>query len=217
MSRRQPLAAACVLAVLAVTACSSSAPATSPAPAGSSAAQAGQPDTEAGVRSAATQFYALYAASLWPQAWQMLTAASQKAAPEATYVAVHQGCPSPSAGMARVIKAVTMAGSTAVVTETVSGAAGALGSVTDAWSYSGGRWGIALDQTAMAVYSHGSAAADLAAAKAAGECAGTPAALPTFATVAPATVQPPPAPPTFATMATVPVPSMSPPAAFPTS
>jgi hypothetical protein len=64
-----------------------------------------------------------------------------------------------------------MAGSTAVVTETVSGAASALGSTTDAWTYSGGKWGIALSQSALASYSHGSAAADVAALKAAGHCA----------------------------------------------
>jgi hypothetical protein len=69
-----------------------------------------------------------------------------------------------------VIKAVTLSGSTAVVTETVSGAASALGSVTDAWQYQDGRWGIGLDQPALAVYSHGTTAADITAAKAAGEC-----------------------------------------------
>jgi hypothetical protein len=132
---------------------------------------AAQPETEAGVRSAATQFYALYSAGQWAPAWQMLTPAAQRQVPEATYAAVHAGCPSASAGLARVIKGVTMAGSTAVVTETVAGVASALGSVTDAWSYSGGRWGIALSQSSLADYSHGSAAADVAALKAAGSCA----------------------------------------------
>ena len=88
-----------------------------------------------------------------------------------TYVAVHQGCPSASAGMARVIKSITVAGSTAVVTETVAGALSSLGSVTDAWTYAGGRWGITLDPTGLKDYSHGSATADIAAMKAAGDCA----------------------------------------------
>lgn len=210
MSQRQPLAAACVLAVLAVSACSSSAPSASPSPAGSAVQAAAQPETEAGVRDAATRFYAFYAGAQWPQAWQILTPASQKAAPEATYAAVHQGCASVSAGQARVIKSVVMAGSTAVVTETLSGAAGALGSATDAWSYAGGRWGIALDQSALASYSHGSAAADVAALKAAGECAGTrPQPLQTLPTVAPATVQPA-AVQTLATLPTMALPTVSP-------
>lgn len=136
-----------------------------------SLAAAVQPETAAAVRSDATQFYALYSAGQWAQAWAMLTPASQKAVPESTFAAVHQGCPSASAGLARVIKSVTMAGSTAVVTETVAGALSSLGSVTDAWSYSGGRWGIALSASSLKDYSHGSAAADVAAMKAAGDCA----------------------------------------------
>lgn len=161
-----------------------------------------QPETEAGVRAAATQFYGLYSAGQWAQAWQMLTAASQQAAPEATYVAVHEGCQAPGAGVARVIKSVTMAGSTAVVTETLSGVAGGLGSTTDAWLYAGGRWGFSLSQSALAGYSHGSAAADVAALKAAGECAGTqPQPLQTLPTAAAASV---PALPTLATLAPLP-------------
>jgi hypothetical protein len=149
---------------------------TSPAPpaagSGGTASQAArQPETEAAVRGDATQFYALYAASQWAQAWAMLAPSAQKAVPESTYVAVHQGCPSASAGMARVIKSITVAGPTAVVTETVAGALSSLGSVTDAWAYSGGRWGITLDPSSLRDYSHGSATADVAAMKAAGDCA----------------------------------------------
>jgi hypothetical protein len=143
----------------------------SPAAEGSTAAQSSQPETEAGVRSTATQFYALYSASQWPQAWQMLTPSSQRAVPESLFVAVHQGCPSASAGLARAIKSVTMAGSTAVVTEGLAGAASALGSATDTWNYADGRWGEVLSPSALKDYSHGSAAADVAAMKAAGLCA----------------------------------------------
>jgi hypothetical protein len=149
---------------------------TSPAPpaagsGGTTSQAAGQPETEAAVRSDATAFYALYAASQWAQAWAMLAPSAQQAVSESTYVAVHQGCPIASAGMARVIKSITVAGSTAVVTETVAGALSSLGSVTDAWAYSGGRWGITLDPSGLKDYSHGSAAADVAAMKAAGDCA----------------------------------------------
>jgi hypothetical protein len=172
--RRPRKLAVAAMAALAVTAigCSRAAPSGAAPPATAAAAQrAAQPGTEAGVRAAAAQFYAFYAAGLWPQAWAMLTPASQAQAPEALYVAVHQGCPSPSAGMARAIKSVVMAGNAAVVTETIAGAGSALGSQADAWSYAGGRWGIALDQSALSAYSHDSAAADVAALKAAGRCA----------------------------------------------
>jgi hypothetical protein len=176
MRRRIPAAITLAATALAVTACASGSPSattSASAPAASSAAPAAaaQPATEAGVRAAATQFYALYAAGQWSSAWAYLSPATKGAVSEATFTAVHEGCPSPSAGMARVIKSVTLAGSTAVVTETVAGAASALGSVTDAWHYAGGQWGVELAPSALAVYKHGSAAADIAAAKAAGNCA----------------------------------------------
>lgn len=173
---------AVLAAVAALTACSS--PAAPAAVTAGTSQAAAQPATEAGVRTAATAFYALYSAGQWPQAWAMLAPAAQQAVPESVYTAVHQGCPSASAGLARVIKSVTMAGSTAVVTEALSGAASALGSFTDAWTYADGRWGLTFSAPDLAVYSHGSAAADISAAKAVGDCAGAHP-LPTLQTVAP--------------------------------
>jgi hypothetical protein len=174
--RRQVCSVIALAAVaLAVTACASGS-SSSGSPSGAAAAPSsasGQPETEAGVRAAATQFYALYAAGQWDSAWASLAPSVQAQVPEATFTAVHEGCPSPTEGMARVIKSVTMAGTTAVVTETVAGAAGALGSVTDAWQYAGGRWGISLSASALTVYTHGSVAADIAAAKAAESCTGS--------------------------------------------
>ena len=141
----------------------------SPADSASSAAAA-QPDTAAGVRAAAQQFYALYTAGQWGAAWADLAPAAQSAVPVATWTAVHDGCPSPSAGMARVIKSVTLAGTTAVVTETIAGSLGSIGAASDAWTYSGGRWGFSPSASSMSIYTHGSVNADIAAAKAAGEC-----------------------------------------------
>jgi len=163
------------VAALVILAAACTSPAAQPA-AGNVTAQAAaqapaQPETEAGVRAAATAFYALYAAGQWPQAWAMLAPASQAAAPEDVYAAVHQGCPSPSAGAAREIKSVTMAGNTAVVTESLAGALSAVATQADAFTYAGGRWGYVLDAATLAAYSHGSAAADIAALKAAGRCA----------------------------------------------
>ena len=132
--------------------------------------QAAEPQTASGVRAAAQQFYALFAASQFAAAWGYLAPSDQAAIPRATYVAVHDGCPPASAGLARVIKSVTVAGSTAVVTETVAGSLGNLGTVADTWTYAGGRWGYSYLPADMKMYSHGSAAADIAAAKTAGDC-----------------------------------------------
>jgi hypothetical protein len=138
---------------------------------GGTAAQSSQPETEAGVRTAATAFYAFYSAGGWPQAWAALSPATQKAVPEATWVAVHSQCTSKTAGLARAIKSVAMAGSTAVVTEGLAGVASALGSVTDTWNYAGGRWGLTLPASSTAIFTHGSVKADVAASKADGDCA----------------------------------------------
>jgi hypothetical protein len=57
------------------------------------------------------------------------------------------------------------------VTETLAGSLGKLGTVSDAWTYSGGRWGFSLSASSMSTYKHGSVKEDIAAAKAAGDCA----------------------------------------------
>jgi hypothetical protein len=130
-----------------------------------------QPETEAGVRTAATQFYSLYSASQWDAAWADLSPATQAAVPKATWTAEHEQCTSASAGMAREIKGITMAGSTAVVQETIAGALSKIGTASDAWTYADGRWGLTLPAADLAIYSHGSVKADVAAAKKAGDCA----------------------------------------------
>jgi hypothetical protein len=144
--------------------------AATPGPAASAAVAAGTPDTAAAAQSAAQQFFTFYSASQWNDAWQYLTAADKHAAPEAVYAAVHRGCPSAAAGIAYSIKSVTLAGHTAVITYTISGATGTLlGNATmpATWTRSG--WGV--EPSGMSIYSHGSVSADIAAAKAAGDCA----------------------------------------------
>lgn len=136
----------------------------------SAAAAAAQPDTEAGVRAAATTFYAFYSGGQWDQAWAGLAPSVQAKVSEATWAAVHAACPSSSDGIARVIKSVTVSGTSAVVAETASGVLGKLGIVSDAWTYSGSRWGIALPASSISVYEHSSVKADVAAAKKAGSC-----------------------------------------------
>ncbi|HEV3381679.1 MAG TPA: hypothetical protein VG142_11945 [Trebonia sp.] len=159
--------------IASTVACSSSAPAPSASTAATASAAASsapaQPETAAAAKSAAEQFFALYSAGQWDAAWELLTPADQKEAPESVYEAVHVGCPSQAAGLAYDVQKVTLAGSTAVVTYTLSGAASSLGSATLAMSWTPAGWGIEPNQ--MDVYSHGSASADIAATKAAGECA----------------------------------------------
>lgn len=62
-----------------------------------------------------------------------------------------------------------MAGDTAVVAVSLSGAAAAIGSVSESLTYTAGRWGFV--RSDLSSYGHGSIKADIAAAKAAGYCA----------------------------------------------
>ena len=86
-------------------------------------------------------------------------------------MAVHDGCPSASAELAFQITNVTVTGSTAVVTYTLSGAASKLGSATQAFTYSQGQWWLVLSDPGA--YRHGSVKDDVAALKAEGECSGS--------------------------------------------
>lgn len=62
-----------------------------------------------------------------------------------------------------------MTGDTAIVTVSLSGAAAALGSASEALTYAAGRWGFVPSD--LSFYKHGSVRAVIAAAKAAGYCA----------------------------------------------
>jgi hypothetical protein len=84
-------------------------------------------------------------------------------------VAVHQGCPSQSAGLAYDVKDATLAGNTAVVIVSLAGVAASIGFESEALTYSAGRWGLVPND--LSFYKHGSVRADIAAAKAAGYCA----------------------------------------------
>lgn len=145
--------------------------ASSPAAPTSAAASPAEPDTKAGVKATASSFYALFSAGQYGAVFQLVDPAQQKTIGKTTYLAVFKGCPSPSSGLARVIKSVTMAGHTAVVTETIAGVLSKLGAATDSFVYKGGKWYYQYPQTVMDLYAHGSVAADVAAAKKAGDCA----------------------------------------------
>jgi predicted MFS family arabinose efflux permease len=122
----------------------------------------------------ASNFFALYSAAQWPEAWALLSTADRAKIPEPTLAAQHKACPSEAAGMAYEIKSITMAGKIAVVTYTIPALEKLYGSATETMSYmAGSGWGIDLDAKALAEYSHGSVKADVAAAKAAGDCSGS--------------------------------------------
>ena len=159
---------------LAVAACSSSSSSSGPAAtsaasslAASPSASAAQPQTAAAAKSVARQYLGLYAAGQYTTSWALLAPSAQKAVPEAVWMGVHQASPSP--GLAYSVKDVTLADSTAVVTVTLAGAASGLASASEAFTYSGGRWGFAPND--LSLYEHGSVKAYIAPAKAAGDCA----------------------------------------------
>lgn len=166
-----------VLAALAagamLTACSAASSGTGPsaaATAATAAASSAQPETAAAARAAASQYFGLNSAGQFAAEYALLDAAARQAVSESTWVAVHQGCRSPSAGLADTIKDVTITGNTAVVTVTLTGALSKLATASEAFVYATGQWGYAPSD--LDLYQHGSVSADVAAAKARGLCAG---------------------------------------------
>jgi hypothetical protein len=166
------LIAAAVLAAAGCSSGSQSTPAsaittTSPA-SPAAAANPAQPETAAAAKTAAARFFGLYTAGQYAAAWTLLPPSTRRAIPQATWVAVHKACPSAAAGLAFQIKNVTVTGGTAIVTYSLSGAGAALGSATQALTYSWGQWWLPLSDPS--VYQHGSVKSDIAAAKAQGSC-----------------------------------------------
>jgi hypothetical protein len=130
---------------------------------------AAQPETAAAAATVAKQYFGLYSAGQFALSWTLLAPSAKRAVSQATWVAVHQGCPSQAAGLAYNVKDTTLTGSTAVVTVTLAGAAASLASESESLTYSAGQWGFIPND--LGYYRHGSVKADIAAAKAAGYCA----------------------------------------------
>lgn len=101
--------------------------------------------------------------------WGADAPSAQHSVSKATWVAVHQGSPARSASLTYEVKDATLTGSTAVVIVSLSGVAASIGSESEAFTYSAGRWGLVPGD--LSFYKHGSIRADIAAAKAAGYCA----------------------------------------------
>ena len=123
---------------------------------------------KAGARAAAAQFYGLYSASQFAAFWNLLAPATKRQVPRRVWVSVHEACPSAGAGKHRTIKAVTVFGNAAIVTEAVAGVPSQLGTAEDVFSYANGHWSYSPQD--LSIYLHGSVTADIAAAKAAGFC-----------------------------------------------
>ena len=125
------------------------------------------PQMRAGARAAAAQFYRLYSAHQFAAFWSLLSPAAKRQISGPAWVSVHNACPSAGAGKSRIVKTVTVFGNAAIVTEALAGASP--GTAEDVFSYVDGHWSYSPED--LSVYHHGSVAADIAAAKAAGFCA----------------------------------------------
>jgi hypothetical protein len=150
----------------------SGSPSVSPVPSvrttASSVPSAG-PQMKAGARAAAAQFYDLYSASRFAAFWNLLAPTTKRQVSRHVWVSVHDACPSVAAGKTRIIKAVTVFGSAAIVTEAIAGASSKLHTAQDVFNYANGHW--SYSPGSLSIYHHESVAADIAAAKAAGYCA----------------------------------------------
>jgi len=113
-------------------------------------------------------FGQMYFAGKFTSAWDALTPAAQQAVPQGTWVGVHEGCASDIGGHASAIRSVTILGSAAIISEQIDGARSQ--TVQYILSYLNGGWRYAPGD--LSVYARGSVAADIAAAKASGLCAG---------------------------------------------
>jgi hypothetical protein len=144
------------------------------APAQATTAPAAAPVTpadralQASARVAAMQFSGLYSARKFAASWDLLSPAAKHQVPWATWMGVHEGCPSAGAGQAGVIKSVTVFGDAAIVTETSAGAVPGHATAEYVFNDVDGHWLYTPDD--VSIYDHGSVAADVAAAKAAGFC-----------------------------------------------
>ena len=166
-----------VAVAAAATACSNGA-STSAGTAATATAQAstaataagGQPETAAAATAAAKQYFGFYSTGDFAATWGLLAPSAQRSIGEAIWVGVHQGCPAP-AGVSYRVKGAKLTGGMAAVTVAQAEDKTSMGSVTEAFSYSAGRWGLVPDDSGL--YRHGSVKADIAAAKSEGYCTGS--------------------------------------------
>ena len=92
------------------------------------------PRIKAGARAAAAQFYGLYSASQFAASWNLLTPTTKRHVLRHVWVSVHEACPSIGTGKHRTIKAMTVFGDAAIVTESITGVPPQLGAAEDVFS-----------------------------------------------------------------------------------
>ena len=87
---------------------------------------------KAGARAAAVLLYGLYAGGHYAAFWNLLAPATKRQISQRAWLGVHKACPAAGAGQSRVIKALTVFGDTAIVTETITAIPVKLGLVATA-------------------------------------------------------------------------------------
>jgi hypothetical protein len=158
------------LPILALAACSRSAPApAAPVAAASSAAPASpaQADSAAGAKAAATAYFDLYAARQYGAGYQLLTPSARRAVTKGVWVKVHDECRGGTQLAYKVTRPV-LAGTAAVVNVSLAGAASKIGSEEQTFAYRGGRW--LFEPSDISAYRHGGAARVVARLRAQGLC-----------------------------------------------
>lgn len=168
-----PATVAAGLALAACSGASSGSPATpvaaaSSASPGAHASTPVEPDTASAVRADADDYLTLYTAGQFAIIYQMLSAPARQAIDQQAWVAVHRGCLGAAGGMSYKIRHIAVTGKTAVVTVALTGGTKPE-NATETLVYANGHWGFSPQD--LALYRHGSVAADVAAAKAASGCA----------------------------------------------
>jgi hypothetical protein len=125
--------------------------------------------TKAGARAAAARFDRLQVASQYAASWDLLTPTARRLVPRDVWVGVHEGCPAARPAGHRTLGRVTVFGTVAIVAERIPGTRPGRGKGENVFAYANGNWGYSPND--LSIYQHGSVAADIAAAKAAGLCA----------------------------------------------
>lgn len=163
-----------LLATLAVAGCGGHAatpPGSQPSSAAVAATTPAEPETAAGAVAAAQQVFELYAAQQWAAVYPDMIPSIRAAVSEQVFAAVHQQCSGTAAGLSYQVTSPVLAGSTAVVTVSLAGAASGLASESQTFQYDGGKWLWGLTPQDAAQWAQGgTAAAIVSRLKGAGYC-----------------------------------------------
>jgi len=148
-------------------AASTTTPARPAAPAAS--ASPAEPDTAAGAVAAAQRIFELYAAQQWSAVYTYVTPSARSQVSETVFAGAHEQCTTNTTGLSYTTSDPVLTGTTAVVTESLAGVAGALGSEAVTLDYVSGQWLWQPSPTDLAEY-RSTVAATVAVWKAAGQC-----------------------------------------------